>query len=130
MQNPKQVVQLIQGLQEQGIRLSIDDFGTGYSSLGYLRQLPIDTLKIDRSFIADIHRSPQQYGIVEAIIRLAAHLDLVVIAEGVEHEAQRQALNQLGCQFGQGNLFTPPLSTSQFSQYLRTRVSGDGEVGR
>ncbi len=67
-------------LRDRGIRLSIDDFGTGYSSLGYLQQLPVDMLKIDCSFIANINQSSQQYGIVETIIRLAAHLNIQVIA--------------------------------------------------
>ncbi|MGB3200803.1 MAG: EAL domain-containing protein, partial [Nodosilinea sp.] len=119
MENPTQVVQMIQALRDRGIRLSIDDFGTGYSSLGYLQQLPVDVLKIDRSFIDNIHQSTQQYGIVEAIIRLAAHLNIQVIAEGIEHFAQLQSLSQLGCEFGQGHLFARPLSVSQFSQYLR-----------
>jgi EAL domain-containing protein (putative c-di-GMP-specific phosphodiesterase class I) len=121
IQKLDQVVGLIQALRDRGIQLSIDDFGTGYSSLSYLRQLPVDMLKIDRSFIADIHQSTQQYGIVEAIIRLASHLNMQVIAEGVEHEAQRRSLQQLGCQFGQGYLFSRPLSPSQLSQYLVRR---------
>lgn len=119
MENPAQAVQMIQMLRDRGIRLSIDDFGTGYSSLGYLQQLPVDLLKIDRSFIVNIHHSSQQYGIVEAIIRLAAHLNIQVIAEGVEQFPQMQSLNQLGCEYGQGHLFSRPLSVSQFSQYLR-----------
>ncbi|HSM81983.1 MAG TPA: EAL domain-containing protein, partial [Nodosilinea sp.] len=127
MGNPDQAVQVIQALRDRGIRLSIDDFGTGYSSLGYLQQLPVDILKIDRSFIANIHSSPQQYGIVEAIIQLAAHLNIQVIAEGIEQFPQLQALHRLGCEFGQGHLFARPLSVSQFSQYLRSR--GSGEAG-
>lgn len=124
MENPAQAVQMIQALRDRGIRLSIDDFGTGYSSLGYLQQLPVDILKIDRSFIIDIHHSPQQYGIVDAIIRLAAHLNIQVIAEGIEQVPQLQSLNQLGCEFGQGHLFARPLSVSQFSQYLRREGRG------
>ncbi|MBE9156904.1 EAL domain-containing protein [Nodosilinea sp. LEGE 06152] len=124
MENPAQAVQMIQALRDRGIRLSIDDFGTGYSSLGYLQQLPVDILKIDRSFIVDIHQSPQQYGIVDAIIRLAAHLNIQVIAEGIELLPQLQSLNQLGCEFGQGHLFARPLSVSQFSQYLRREGGG------
>jgi diguanylate cyclase (GGDEF)-like protein len=124
MENPDQAVQMIQALRDRGIRLSIDDFGTGYSSLGYLQQLPVDILKIDRSFIVDIHHSPQQYGIVDAIIRLAAHLNIQVIAEGIEQFPQLEALKQLGCEFGQGHLFARPLSVSQFSQYLRRNGGG------
>ncbi|MFQ4135267.1 EAL domain-containing protein [Nodosilinea sp. PGN35] len=126
IQNPEQVVPMIQNLRDRGIRLSIDDFGTGYSSLGYLQQLPVDILKIDRSFIANIHRSPQQYGIVETIIRLAAHLNIQVIAEGIEQFPQLESLTQLGCEFGQGFFFARPLSISQFSQYLRSRSEEEG----
>ncbi len=126
IQNPEQVVPIIQTLRDRGIRLSIDDFGTGYSSLGYLQQLPVDILKIDRSFIANIHHSPQQYGIVETIIHLAAHLNIQVIAEGIEQFSQLESLAQLGCEFGQGFLFARPLSASQFSQYLRNRDNGEG----
>ncbi|MBE9136215.1 EAL domain-containing protein [Nodosilinea sp. LEGE 07088] len=123
IQNPEQVVPMLQSLRDRGIRLSIDDFGTGYSSLGYLQQLPFDILKIDRSFIINIHHSPKQYGIVETIIRLAAHLDIQVIAEGIELFPQLESLNQLGCEFGQGFFFSRPLSVSQFSQYLGNQDS-------
>ncbi|MBW4461797.1 MAG: EAL domain-containing protein [Nodosilinea sp. WJT8-NPBG4] len=126
IQNPEQVVPIIQTLRDRGIRLSIDDFGTGYSSLGYLQQLPVDILKIDRSFIANIHHSPQQYGIVETIIHLAAHLNIQVIAEGIEQFPQLESLTKLGCEFGQGFFFARPLSVSQFSQYLRNRGNGEG----
>ncbi|MBD1915491.1 MULTISPECIES: EAL domain-containing protein [Cyanophyceae] len=126
IQNPEQVVPIIQTLRDRGIRLSIDDFGTGYSSLGYLQQLPVDILKIDRSFIANIHHSPQQYGIVETIIHLATHLNIQVIAEGIEQFPQLESLTQLGCKFGQGFFFARPLSVSQFSQYLRGRDNGEG----
>ncbi|OKH45186.1 hypothetical protein NIES30_20635 [Phormidium tenue NIES-30] len=126
IQNPEQVVPMIQTLRDRGIRLSIDDFGTGYSSLGYLQKLPVDILKIDRSFIANIHHSPQQYGIVETIIHLAAHLNIQVIAEGIEQFPQLESLTQLGCEFGQGFFFARPLSVSQFSQYLRSQRNGEG----
>jgi diguanylate cyclase (GGDEF)-like protein len=119
IQNPQQVIEIIETLRDQGIRLSIDDFGMGYSSLSYLQQLPVSMLKIDRSFINDIHQSSQQYGITEAIINLAAHLDIQVIAEGIEQPDQLQCLKQLGCQFGQGYIFARPLNVSQFTQYLR-----------
>ncbi|WOD38184.1 EAL domain-containing protein [Nodosilinea sp. E11] len=126
IQNPDQVVPVMQTLRDRGICLSIDDFGTGYSSLGYLQQLPVNILKIDRSFIANIHQSAQQYGIVETIVRLATHLNMQVIAEGIEQLAQLEALHQLGCEFGQGFFFARPLSVSQFSQYLRARALEEG----
>jgi diguanylate cyclase (GGDEF)-like protein len=125
IQDPEQVVPMLQSLRDRGIHLSIDDFGTGYSSLGYLQQLPVDILKIDRSFIVNIHTSSQQYGIVETIIRLASHLGIQVIAEGIEELPQLASLNQLGCELGQGFFFSRPLSVSQFSQYLRNQSSGE-----
>ncbi len=119
IQNADQAIPMLVALRDRGISLSLDDFGIGYSSLGYLQKLPVDMLKIDRSFISDIHSNPRQHGIVETIIRLATHLDIQVIAEGIEQISQLQSLSQLGCEFGQGFLFARPLSVSQFSQYLR-----------
>ncbi len=119
IQNPQQVIETIKTLRNQGISLSIDDFGVGYSSLSYLQQLPVNILKIDRSFINDIHQSQQQYGIVEAIMRLAENLNIQVIAEGIEQAEQLQCLKQLGCQFGQGYIFARPLNVVQFTQYLQ-----------
>ncbi len=121
IQDPTQVVSIMQTLRDRGILLSIDDFGTGYSSLSYLQQLPVDILKIDRSFIVNIHQSSQQYGIVETIIHLAAHLNIQVIAEGIELLPQLESLNQLGCELGQGFLFSRPLGMGEFSQYLRSQ---------
>jgi diguanylate cyclase (GGDEF)-like protein/PAS domain S-box-containing protein len=96
-------------LREHGIRLAIDDFGTGYSSLSYLRHMPIDVLKIDKSFIDDMVASSQQRAVVAAIVRLAETLDLRVVAEGVEEHAHRDLLQRMGCPYGQGFLFARPL---------------------
>ena len=102
-------------LRELGIRLSIDDFGTGYSSLSYLKRLPIDTLKIDRSFIDGLGTDPEDTSIVQTIMSLATTLHLRVLAEGVEDETQLQALIDLGCDYGQGFLWShgvpPDLAT-------------------
>lgn len=103
-----------------GIQLSIDDFGTGYSSLSYLHQFPFNTLKIDRSFITHIDPNSQNYEIVEAIIRLAHHLHLNVIAEGVETQAHFDLLKQLNCNQIQGYFFSPPISAVQIAQILQT----------
>ncbi len=91
-----------------GVRLAIDDFGTGYSSLRYLRELPVHTLKIDRSFITDIASNPRDVSIVAAIVAMARTLRLATVAEGIETEAQREVLARLGCDFGQGWLFGRP----------------------
>ncbi|MFY1695739.1 putative bifunctional diguanylate cyclase/phosphodiesterase [Solwaraspora sp. WMMA2101] len=96
-------------LRELGVRMAIDDFGTGFSSLSYLRQLPIDVLKIDRSFTAEMAFSARQRSLVDGIIRLAHNLELAVVAEGIETVAERNLLGDLGCGFGQGYLFSRPL---------------------
>ncbi|WP_433215146.1 putative bifunctional diguanylate cyclase/phosphodiesterase [Dactylosporangium sp. CS-047395] len=100
----------LDALRAMGIRLAIDDFGTGYSSLSYLQHMPIDVLKIDKSFIDDMLSSTQQRAVVTAIVQLAQTFNLSVVAEGVEEAGQREALQQIGCPYGQGYLFARPLS--------------------
>ena len=97
-------------LKASGVRLAIDDFGTGYSSLSYLQELPIDVLKIDKSFVDGIDTSEQQQALVEGIIRIARTLELEVIAEGIENEVQRDLLVMMGCQYGQGYLLAMPMA--------------------
>jgi len=101
-------------LQRHGVSFSIDDFGTGYSSLAYLKQLPIDQLKIDQSFVRDILTSSNDRAIAQAVITLADSMGLSVIAEGVETEEQRALLLDLGCQTYQGYLFGKPCELGQF----------------
>ena len=98
-------------LKAIGVRLAVDDFGTGYSSLSYLRRFPVDLLKIDRSFVADIATDPRQRAFVGAIVALGQSLSIATLAEGIETEAQRQTLEALGCEFGQGYLFGRPAPT-------------------
>src|SRR3954451_16386065 len=97
-------------LKSLGVRLAMDDFGKGYSSLSYLHQFPFDTLKIDRSFIARIGVGGDNTEIVRTIVTLANGLGLDVVAEGVETPTQLKLLGELGCQFGQGYLFSRPLA--------------------
>jgi EAL domain-containing protein (putative c-di-GMP-specific phosphodiesterase class I) len=97
-------------LREAGIKVSIDDFGTGYSSLSYLHRIPVDTLKLDKSFVDTIVTSPQQADLVRGIIQLADTLALQVVAEGVETSCERELLLDAGCRLGQGYLFARPLS--------------------
>ena len=92
-------------LERAGVRLAIDDFGTGYSSLSYLRRLPVDIVKIDRSFVAEIGAAAANDTVIRTIISLARELELDVIAEGIEHEEQVDVLRRLGCRLGQGHLF-------------------------
>jgi diguanylate cyclase (GGDEF)-like protein/PAS domain S-box-containing protein len=105
-------------LQELGVGLSVDDFGTGYSSLSYLSTLPITSLKIDRSFVRQLHGSAENLEIVRAVINLATSLGKQVIAEGIESEAQLQKLMQLGCGHGQGFHLAEPLSVRQATALL------------
>ena len=105
------VLETLAQLRRWGIQISIDDFGTGYSSLSYLKQLPVDTLKIDRAFIKDIKSDADTLKIVEAIVQLAQVLNLDVVAEGIETEWQAQQLVKLGCTYGQGYWFSPPLDS-------------------
>ncbi|OJF13592.1 putative bifunctional diguanylate cyclase/phosphodiesterase [Couchioplanes caeruleus] len=105
-----------------GIRVAIDDFGTGYSSLHYLTRLPVDILKIDRSFVAELNGTPEGAGITEAILRLSHALHLTTVAEGIETTEQAAELQLLGCGIGQGYLFAEPLPPSQMLSLL-TRSS-------
>ncbi|MDH1264396.1 bifunctional diguanylate cyclase/phosphodiesterase [Pseudomonas sp. GD03944] len=118
MGNVNLAVDLLQQIRELGVSLSIDDFGTGYSSLAYLRRLPLDTLKIDRSFIQDIPTSTQGMDIIQAIIGMAHTLRLRVVAEGVENEQQLAFLRKHGCDFIQGYLLSKPLSLEALQAFL------------
>ncbi|MEM8831836.1 MAG: EAL domain-containing protein [Cyanobacteria bacterium P01_G01_bin.19] len=120
MENTNAVTKVLEKLKERDIKLCLDDFGTGYSSLSYLRYLPVDTVKIDRSFIApEINNT--NYDIIKAIINLAHSLNLDVIAEGIETEAQKQILSGLGCEYGQGYLFAYPLDSSDVLKTVNNR---------
>ncbi|MGL6078003.1 EAL domain-containing protein [Methyloversatilis discipulorum] len=112
-------IDVMQRLRARGIRFSIDDFGTGYSSLAYLQSLPINELKIDRSFVRNLPASEGNLAIVRAVVALASALDVKVIAEGVETEGERNALAGNGCQFFQGYLFARPLPADEFEGLLR-----------
>ncbi|MGL4377800.1 MAG: putative bifunctional diguanylate cyclase/phosphodiesterase, partial [Microcoleaceae cyanobacterium] len=109
---------LMTQLKKRNIELSIDDFGTGYSSLAYLQTFPIDTLKIDRSFISRLTEKDKNLDITQTIITLAHSLDLDVISEGVETEQQLDILRSLQCEYGQGYLFSPPLHPQDIPKFL------------
>jgi diguanylate cyclase (GGDEF)-like protein len=112
------VVETLHSLKGLGVRLSVDDFGTGYSSLSYLRRFPLDTLKIDRSFIRGLEANEVDVAIVRAVVDLAHAIGLSVVAEGVETEGQWQALRSLGCDSIQGYLFSRPVPAEQLQTLL------------
>lgn len=113
----------LRNLKKLGVKLAIDDFGTGYSSLVYIKRLPIDILKIDRSFIHDIIDDPVNAAIVPAIVAVGRKLNLEVIAEGVENETQRQYLKNLACGGFQGYLFCKPLPAPQMTEFLYSETT-------
>src|SRR5687767_6782951 len=132
--NPNAVITLLMQLRAIGVRISVDDFGTGYSSLAYLRQFPIDTLKIDRSFVRGMVSNKDTAGIVAGIMNLSKQLGFCVIAEGVEYEEQCAHLRELSCHAGQGNLFAKPLDADTAMEVLKTglapRLEPEGETLR
>ncbi|MEH7379059.1 EAL domain-containing protein [Bacillus sp. JJ1533] len=109
---------VLEEIRQLGIQISIDDFGTGYSSLSYLKHLPIDTLKVDASFIKDIHVNEESKAIVKSVLTLATTLGLNVIAEGIEIQEHVNALNKDGLLFGQGFYFSKPLNSEAFEEYM------------
>ena len=119
IRNASATINALNTLSSLGVRFAIDDFGTGYSSLSYLRRFPIDTIKIDRSFIHDVTDNPDDAAIASAIIVMGQNLSLNVIAEGVENQQQLEFLSSRNCHYLQGNLFSRPLPAEEFSTLLR-----------
>jgi len=120
MEDTTSAIQMLGHLKTMGVRIAIDDFGTGYSSLAYLKSFPIDKLKIDRSFVADLEDNPQDQAIIRAIISLAHSLGMEVIAEGVENLAQLQQLQGYGCDEYQGYFCARPLPAAGLEAWLST----------
>ena len=118
MQSPENSVRTLYDLKKLGIRISLDDFGTGHSSLSYLKRFPIDTLKIDQSFVRDITHDPDTAAIVSAIIAMAHSLRLKVVAEGVEFTEQSAFLKRYGCDQMQGYLLKAPVPAERFPEVL------------
>jgi len=118
MENPDMTAKLLTDIRNLGVKVAVDDFGTGYSSLSYLKRLPIDTLKVDRSFVSGITTDPDDLALVKAIITLAHELRLRVVAEGIETQEQLSSLQRLACDEGQGYLFSRPQPAEIVEQIL------------
>ncbi|MCO6511424.1 MAG: bifunctional diguanylate cyclase/phosphodiesterase [Aridibacter famidurans] len=118
MENAERTIETLNEVSNLGVKLSIDDFGTGYSSLSYLHRLPFDTLKIDRSFVLNVGENGEDSGILQTIVSLTKNLKKEVVAEGIETEKQLSLLRDLGCDYGQGYLFSKPLPSSEMETLL------------
>ncbi|PSN16277.1 GGDEF domain-containing response regulator [filamentous cyanobacterium CCT1] len=121
LENADRAIDLMEQLRSRHIRISVDDFGTGYSSLSSLHRFPLNDLKIDRSFVSQMHESSRNFKIVNTIISLSNQLELTVVAEGIETRQQLDHLRHLGCSLGQGYLFHPPLSVYNVEAYILNR---------
>ena len=118
MQDPRAAKEILAQLRRMGVKIDMDDFGTGYSSLAHLMDLPIDVLKIDRSFIANLERSRDFKSMVHAVLMLGQNLRMKIVAEGIESDGQLVILQSMDCDFGQGFLFGKPMGTDQVHTYL------------
>jgi EAL domain-containing protein (putative c-di-GMP-specific phosphodiesterase class I) len=118
IQNAERAGQIVDDIKKLGVRLAIDDFGVGYSSLTHLKRFPIDTLKVDRSFIRDLPQDPEDKAITEAIIAMGKSLNLTVVAETLE---QQTFLKELACDEMQGYFFSRPIEGDAFAELLRER---------
>ena len=116
MDDPESSIRVLTEFKRLGVSIAIDDFGTGYSSLSYLKRIPADKLKIDKSFVDGVASESEDAAIVRSVLALAASLGIETVAEGIEQEAQMQTLIDLGCQYGQGYLFSRPLAPEVFAQ--------------
>ncbi|HEX8099806.1 MAG TPA: EAL domain-containing protein [Actinomycetota bacterium] len=119
MQDSEATISILHGLKALGIKLAIDDFGTGFSSLSYLRRLPVDVVKIDRSFVAGVASASEEWTLARGIVKLVHSLGFQTIAEGVERADQKAHLRALGCRFGQGYYFAKPMTSEEASRLVR-----------
>jgi diguanylate cyclase (GGDEF)-like protein len=122
MSDPERALPVLRGLHGLGVRIAVDDFGTGYSSLAYLRRLPVDEVKIDKSFVMGLSSDLGDLAVVRAIVDLGHSLGLIVVAEGVEQDATRDQLLEMGCDVAQGFLISRPLGPDRFDAWLAART--------
>jgi EAL domain-containing protein (putative c-di-GMP-specific phosphodiesterase class I) len=119
VKNPDTAIASLNAFKNAGFKIAIDDFGTGYSSLSYLTKLPIDILKIDRSFVCDLTRDASLQAICNTIIKLASDLNMTVVAEGIEDQNSMEILRELGCQWGQGYFICKPLPINKLIVWMQ-----------
>jgi EAL domain-containing protein (putative c-di-GMP-specific phosphodiesterase class I) len=123
MQESKSTDIVLRALKGLGLKLALDDFGTGYSSLSYIRRFPVDTLKVDKSFVRDLSTDAADAGVVGAVIQMGRSLHMRVVAEGVEAKAQVLLLRDMACAEAQGYYFSRPVKAADFSDLMRRRAS-------
>jgi diguanylate cyclase (GGDEF)-like protein/PAS domain S-box-containing protein len=126
VEDPEKAFLMLTRFRAMGVGLKLDDFGSGYSSLDYLRRFPFDTLKVDRTFVSGVTSSHESAEIVRAVAGLARSLHMEMVAEGIENQAQLEWLRELGCRYGQGHWFSPPLELSRLKELLKRWKPGDG----
>ncbi|MCP4988712.1 MAG: EAL domain-containing protein [Colwellia sp.] len=123
LENAEIVLTNMQALKKMGVKILLDDFGTGYSSLGYLHRFPIDVLKIDRSFISNVHEHNNHRAIIRTIVDLATNLQMATVGEGIENLADAELLLQMDCAYGQGYYFAKPMSALQTADYIAKQLT-------
>jgi EAL domain-containing protein (putative c-di-GMP-specific phosphodiesterase class I) len=124
MADPERAIDVLRRVRLLGVKTAIDDFGTGYSSMAYLKILPVDEIKVDRSFVRDMASDRSNYVLVESAVDLGHNLGLAVVAEGVEDEPIAGALRSLGCDMAQGYHYARPLTPADFDEFLNRRLVG------
>jgi EAL domain-containing protein (putative c-di-GMP-specific phosphodiesterase class I) len=127
--DPEETVALLDELKALGVRIALDDFGTGYSSLTYLQQLPIDELKIDRSFVAALEDEGSDLVLLQMMVQLGRAFDLKVVAEGIDTDRKLRRIQRLGCHFGQGYLFARPAAFEQVMHRFEVNQPADRPAG-
>ena len=125
-ENSEQVIKVVSSLRSKGYVIEMDDFGTGYSSLSMLSDMPVDILKMDRNFVRNIDHDEKDAQLVALILEISKKLDIPVVAEGVETEAQLQMLRKLGCELAQGYYFSKPLSAAEFEAIIKKESTKEG----
>ena len=119
LDNEEAVIGTLKRIKQLGVRLALDDFGTGYSSMGYLRRMPVDVMKIDRTFIADLEHDESSRGIARAMIAMARSLKMSVVAEGIESRGQAEMLREWSCDEAQGFYYSEPVEADAVAGIAR-----------